>query len=237
MKKRNMLWSLVLAVLMALPQGMQAQQHKLSIDPNVPVSYAKAQPVTVDAEKKVQRPSDIVKNHRRPAKADGRMKLLREHRTSLNNLLERHAPIQITSDDLRKAAKAKPRKVAYTPDDNHKHLIVNVTYNTIDESKMDGIFDLDIVTGVLTCLIDGFVDDYENYGFNGGSYIWNGKFRGVYYDDEYNVSNSHQATIMEFDMTDWSITDIFDIPYMSTMALECGTQFNADGTTSVVGQY
>ena len=222
-------------MLTAVTQGTQAQESPASIDPKgKQVSYAAQRPVDNANERNPL--LGMVKNHKRAEKGKGPLKLLKEQRTSLNNLLQKHAPIQITSEKLRKAAKAKA-KVPYVPDNNHKHLIVNVIYNSEDEEMDEGMFDLDVVTGELTFLTGGFIEDYENYGFNGGGYIWNGKYRGVYYDSDYDVSQSHQATVMEFDMTDWTLTDIFDIPYMSTMALECGTQFNADGTTSVVGQY
>ena len=168
-------------------------------------------------------------------------RLLKERRNGKNNLLQKQAPIQITSENLR-AAKAKASRrqgfrAPYVPDNNHKHVIVNVVYNSMDEEMDEGLFDLDVVTGELTFLTGNFIEDYENYGFNGGGYIFNGKYRGVFYDSDYNVSEAHQATVMEFDMDTWEMTDIFDIPYMSSMALDAATQYNADGTTTVLGQF
>ena len=135
------------------------------------------------------------------------------------------------------ASKRQGFRAPYVPDNNHKHVIVNVVYNSIDETKDEGLFDLDVVTGELTFLTGNFIEDYENYGFNGGGYVFNGKYRGVFYDSDYNVSDAHQATVMEFDMDTWESTDIFDIPNMSTMAVDAATQYNADGTTTVLGQF
>ena len=226
-------------LLTAIPQGMLAQQQKVSIDPmGRQVSYASNKKSVVSNQEKKSDPLlNMMKNHRRKLTGKGKKNLLQEDRPVLNDLLRRHAPIQISSEQLRKAAKVKA-KVSYVPDDDHTHLIINVIYNSTDDSMDEGLFDLDVVTGKLTFLTGNFIEDYDNYGFNGGGYIWKGLYRGVFYDDEYNiVSNSNQATIMEFNMDNWELTNIFDIPYMSSMAIECATQFNADGTTSVLGQY
>ena len=238
MRIRNILSGLALLLLTALPQGVLAQQQKISIVPtDRQVSYAARRTVTNSQEKKKDPLLDMMKNHRRQDKGWGWARQTRAFRPTLNNLLMKQAPIQITTEQLRRAAKEKA-KAPYIPDDNHKHLIVNVIYNSIDENMDEGLFDLDVETGKLTLLAGDFIENYENYGFNGGGYIWNGKYRGVFYDDEYNiVSSGNQATVMEFSMDDWSLTNIFDVPYMSSMAVECATQFNADGTTSVLGQY
>ena len=230
MRKRNLFLTLVLAVLTAVPQGMVAQQPTASTESEAQdVSY------TLGKTKNSGR-AGMPKMHRQ---SSGR--LLKERRNVKNDLLQKQAPVQITSEQLRAAkAKASRRqgfKVPYTPDNNHKHVIVNVIYNSMDETMDEGLFDLDVVTGELTFLSGNFIEDYENYGFNGGGYIFNGKYRGVYYDSDYNVDDAHHATVMEFDMDTWEPTEIFDIPYMSTMALETATQYNADGTTTVLGQF
>ena len=226
-------------LLTSVSQEMLAQQQKVSISPTAKqVSYSAQRTVGNDQETKSNPLLDKMKNHRRMLKGRERATQLKESRLVPNNLLMKHAPIQITAEKLRQAARAKTR-APYVPDNNHKHLIVNVVYNSIDDEMDEGLFDLDVVTGELTFLTGNFIEDYDNYGFNGGGYVWNGKYRGVFYSDEYDqiVSNDNQATIMEFDMSTWELTDIFDIPYMSSMALECATQYNADGSTTVLGQY
>ena len=226
-----MFLTLVLAVLMAVPQRMVAQQPVASTESEAQdVSYTLGNTLKNGGRTGIPR----IHNQRSGW-------LLKERRNVKNDLLQKQAPIQITSEQLR-AAKAKASRrqgfrVPYIPDNNNKHVIVNVIYNSMDETMDEGLFDLDVVTGELTFLSGNFIEDYENYGFNGGGYIFNGKYRGVYYDSDYDVSESHQATVMEFDMDTWEITDLFDIPYMSTMALETATQYNADGTTSVLGQF
>ena len=97
---------------------------------------------------------------------------LKETRIGFNDLLDKHAPIQISSADLRLAkAKAKARRKASTllPYNNHTQLIVNVIYNSLDETKEYGIFAIDVVTGELTCLVPDF-EGLENDGFNGGGH-------------------------------------------------------------------
>ena len=230
MRKRDLFLTLVLAMLMAVPQGIVAQQSATSTD-----SEAQEVSYTLGKAKNSGR-AGMPRMHRQRS---GR--LLKERRNVKNDLLQKQAPVQITAGQLR-AAKAKASKrqgfrAPYVPDNNHKHVIVNVVYNSMDETKDEGLFDLDVVTGELTFLTGNFIEDYENYGFNGGGYVFNGKYRGVFYDSDYNVSDAHQATVMEFDMDTWESTDIFDIPNMSTMAVDAATQYNADGTTTVLGQF
>ena len=219
-EKETIVFSLVLAVLMAVPQGIVAQKPAASTESEAQdVSY------TLGNTKKNSGRAGMPQMHRQRS---GR--LLKERRNGKNNLLQKQAPIQITSENLR-AAKAKASRrqgfrAPYVPDNNHKHVIVNVVYNSLDETMDEGLFDLDVVTGELTFLTGNFVEDYENYGFNGGGYIFNGKYRGVFYDSDYNVSEAHQATVMEFDMDTWEMTDIFDIPYMSSMALDAATHLH-----------
>ena len=231
MRTRHLFFTLVLAALMAIPQGIVAQKPAASTE-----SEAKDVSYTLGKTLKNKGRADIPRLHRMRS---GR--LLKERRNGKNDLLQKQAPIQISSENLR-AAKAKASRrqgfrVPYVPDNNHKHVIVNVVYNSLDETMDEGLFDLDVVTGELTFLTGNFIEDYENYGFNGGGYIFNGKYRGVFYDSDYDVNTAHQATVMEFDMDTWEPTDIFDIPYMSSMALDAATQYNADGTTTVLGQF
>ena len=220
MRKRQLFLTLVLAALMAVPQGIVAQKPAASTESEAQdVSY------TLGNTKKNSGRAGMPQMHRQRS---GRV--LKDRRNGKNDLLQKHAPIQITSENLR-AAKAKASRhqgfrAPYVPDNNHKHVIVNVVYNSLDETMDEGLFDLDVVTGELTFLTGNFVEDYENYGFNGGGYIFNGKYRGVFYDSDYNVSEAHQATVMEFDMDTWEMTDIFDIPYMSSMALDAATHLH-----------
>ena len=239
MNKRNFLWTLALVALTCLPQGVSAQnEQKVTIDPTAPpVSYAAHQPTVSSQETKSKTVDGFFKIHRhRTGGYSAPAKLQLENRSGLNDLLRKHEPIHIDAAKVRRAVQAK-KKAPFIPDNNHTHLITNIAYNTVDLTKELGLFALDVVTGEITCLFTGF-EDYENYGFNGGAYIWNGKYRGVYYEQGTTATSSSPATVMDFNMDDWSLVEpLGENPYHTSMALECGTEYHADGTTSVVGQF
>ena len=131
---------------MAIPQGIVAQKPAAS-----PESEAKDVSYTLGKTLKNKGRADIPRLH---SMRSGR--LLKERRYGKSDLLQKQAPIQISSENLR-AAKAKASRrqgfrVPYVPDNNHKHVIVNVVYNSLDETMDEGLFDLDVVTGELTFL-------------------------------------------------------------------------------------
>lgn len=243
MRKNTIIYGLALAFAMAVPQGASAQQSAVSINPaGKPLSYARYQPEAPAAEKQQDPLANLVKTRRHQQggtyTATPSLNLQQRH-TGLNDLLLKKQPLRITADKVRRAVVMK-NKAPFKPDNNHKHLIVNVAYNSIDETQQSGLFALDVVTGELTCLFSGF-EEYENYGFNGGAYVWNGKYRGVFFEQGTTVSSSNPARIMDFDMNDWSFDEETyvdaTIPYHTSMALECATEYNADGTTTVIGQF
>ena len=144
MRTRHLFFTLVLAALMAIPQGIVAQKPAASTE-------SEAKDVSYTLGKKNNGRADIPRLHRMRS---GR--LLKERRYGKSDLLQKQAPIQISSENLR-AAKAKASRrqglrVPYVPDNNHKHVIVNVVYNSLDETMDEGLFDLDVVTGELTFL-------------------------------------------------------------------------------------
>ena len=236
MMKRNIIGGLLVAML-AAPQWATAQEKKVSIDPGSPqVSYVGRQPLTVTP--KGDGIADLVRTRSRTRKTMPTIKSLMEQRVSFNNLLEGHEPIHITTNQLRRAkakAVAKADRI-FQPNNNHTHLIVDVIYNSMDETKEEGLYAIDVVTGELYCLVPDF-EGMENDGFNGGGYIWNGKYRGVFYTQGTVVNNSNRATILEYNMDDWSLSDVLSIRYQSSMAVEIGTLSNADGSTTVIGEY
>ena len=239
--KKTILCGLAFALLTATPLSMQAQQQrKATIDPTAPqVSYVRKQSVPVEASTGDNGLTSIVKIRKRQTRTSEPEPIqLKEQRASLNNLVGRQqAPLQIGSAELRKArAKAQSRRAPFLPNNNHKHLIVNVIYNSLDSSKEYGIFAIDVVTGELTCLVSDF-EGYDNDGFNGGGYIWNGKYHGVYFEQGSRVSWNNPATVLEYNMDDWTLNDTYAVPYHSAMALANATYFNPDGSTTVYGQY
>ena len=233
--KKHTLTMLALAVLTVAPQSVTAQKNVTHIDPTAQrVSYAGHTLVTADRDGSKDN-SPIRMHSRQSSNSSNRLlPKLEQYRVSMNNLLERHAPVTVTSEVLQRAKARKVRdRAPFIPDNNHKHLIVNVIYNSLDATKESGLFALDVETGELTCL----VDEFEHDGFNGGGYIWNGHYRGVYYEQGTTVSSSKMATILEYDMSDWSLADMIDCRFMSSMAVECATLQGADGATTVMGEY
>ena len=245
MNRTNTFWGLALAFLTAIPQGAAAQQTKVELgSPSKPVSYALHHPEAITATDSQKDPlQGLVKmrSHRRQGgtyTAAPQLSLKQRH-TGLNDLLLKHEPMHITADKVRRAVKQKA-KAPFKPDNDHRYLITNVIYNTIDETQESGLFALDVTTGELTCLFAGF-DDYDNFGFNGGAYVWNGKYRGVFFEQGSMVNSSNPARVMDFNMDDWTFDEDSyietTIPYQTSMALECATEYNADGTTTVIGQF
>ena len=242
MTTKKTLCTLILALLTALPQGTAAQQT-VAVDPaGTPVSYVRQQSQSAAAQ---TTPDPLlgaskVRSHRRGGTYTA-APALSQPRAGLKDLLRRQQqqPLRITGDQVRRAARQKA-KAPFAPDNDHRHLIVNVVYNSLDETKESGLFALDVTRGCLTCLASGF-DDYENYGFNGGGYVWNGKYRGVFYEQGTTVSRSNPASVMDFDMTTWEMDEATylttTIPYQTSMAIECATEYHADGTTTVLGQF
>jgi len=240
--KKNFIGSLAFAMLLTLPLGASAQQADVSTDPTPePLSYAASQLKTADNRQKGSALTDMVKVRRhRQAGTYTATPTPPKRPAGLNNLLLKHKPLQIDANKVRRAPRAS-KKAPFRPDNNHTHLIVNICFNSVDETKEGSLFALDVVTGELTRLTDVNFFDYENYGFNGGAYVWNGKYRGVFYEQGEYATSEKPAQVMDFDMTDWSFDeDAFlqtSIPYHTTMAVECATEFHADGTTSVIGQF
>lgn len=244
MNSKTMFMGLTLALATVLPQAATAQKQTVNLGPaSQPVSFALHHPQAPAADKQQDPLASLVKirRHRQGGTYTAAPRLMLEQRhTGLGDLLLGHQPMRITAQQLRRAAAKAKGKAPFKPDNDHTHLIVNVVYNSVDETQESGLFALDVVTGELTCLFSGF-DDYENYGFNGGAYVWNGKYRGVFFEQDTKVSSSAPARVMDFDMTDWTFDENAYIetmiPYHTSMALECATQYNADGTTTVVGQF
>lgn len=162
---------------------------------------------------------------------------LQEHRTGFKDLMRAKKPLHVNADMIWKAnAKRKVAKAPFMPENDHKHLIVNMIYCSEDESLANGIYALDVETGELTCLVPDY-DGYENYGINGGGYIWNGKYRSVFYEQDTQVSSENPAIVLDYNMDDWTLANVSENTMMTSMALETATYFNADGTTSVFGQF
>ncbi len=219
-----------------------AQKELMTIDPTAPqVSYATTKAAAATEQKANYDLLDMVKIRSRRHNGQAATPApLKEHRASLNNLLQQEKePIHITPEKLQKARAqrlAKNTEGSLLPNNNHKHLIVNVIYNSLDETKEGGIYAIDVETGELTCLVPDF-EGMEHEGFNGGGYVFNGKYRGVFYEQGTTVSRSNLATVLEYNMDDWTLNNVISLRYMTSMALEVGTQYNADGTTTVVGEF